>query len=149
VPAGDALQAVAFLDADEEVVRAQGFVGDEAQRDRRGFGRTAALAAWLGLGGGGECGIELAGGRLVAHALAVALGGVGDLEGDGTADVVVVPQQSSCDHTGPAVSIQEWPACESSTRLQRRIPPSRLAARGRNAASRGTTLRARQCMVKA
>jgi hypothetical protein len=50
------------------------------------------------LGRGGLGGVELAGGRLVAEALAVTLGGVADLFGDATVFVVVVPEDAGDDH---------------------------------------------------
>jgi hypothetical protein len=104
MPAVHAARALAFFDADEEVVGTQRLGGDETQGDGRSFRRAAAGGHWLGLGSGSEGRVELACGRLVAQTLAITLGGVGDLEGDGTPCVVVVPEQSCCDHSDPAVS---------------------------------------------
>jgi hypothetical protein len=99
VPAGNAPEPVAFLDADEEVVGAQVRRRDEPQRDRRQWNATLCAAA--NRAGHGRLlrrlrlsGVELAGGRLVADALAIALGRLGELERQRAAGVVVVPEES-------------------------------------------------------
>lgn len=99
VPAGNTPELVALRDADEEVVGAQVRRRDEVQGDRRQ--RNAALRAAAKRGGRGRllCGlrlgrVELAGGRLVADTLTKAIGGLGELERERAAGVVVVPEES-------------------------------------------------------
>ncbi len=99
VPAGNAPELIALLDADEEIVGAQVRRRNETQRDRRQ--RHAALRAAANRARRGRLlrglrlgRIELTGGRLVADALAIAIGGLGELERQRTAGVVVVPEES-------------------------------------------------------
>ena len=101
-PTGGTLEPLALGDTDEEVVRAQVFGGHEAQRRllrREDVG--AGGAARASLGGprrGGLGGVELAGGRLVANALAIALGGLGDLLSKWTMGIVIIPENAGYHH---------------------------------------------------
>lgn len=103
VPATDADGKLTWLEADEEVIGAQMRIGKKAQgnggRGSTGPASGSGVSAngWRGRNKGG---VELADGRLVADALAETLGGVSDLLCQGTAGVVVVPEQSSDDHGG-------------------------------------------------
>ncbi len=81
-------EIIAFLDADQKIIRAQGLVWDETHwRQRSRFGRReGSRLAW----------VELAHGGQPSHALLVARHSLSDLLRNGAASVVVVPQQSKC-----------------------------------------------------
>lgn len=107
---GGAFERLALGDANEEVVGAEAGVGNEREGDGwevgTGFARAAAGAHPFGcrmcgngaIGRRRRCGglrwVELAGGWLVADALTIALGGLGELEREGPVRVVIVPEQS-------------------------------------------------------
>src|SRR5260370_38870312 len=103
-PADGTLEPFALGDADEEVVRAEVFGGHEAQRGRlrrEDVGVCAGGATRASLRRprrGGLGGVELASGRLVADALAIALGGLGDLLGKRTMGIVVIPENAGYHH---------------------------------------------------
>jgi hypothetical protein len=103
-PAHGTLEPFALGDADEEVVRAEVFGGHEAQRGllrREDVGVCAGGATRTSLRRprrGGLGGVELAGGWLVADALAIALGGLGDLLGKRTMGIVIIPENAGYHH---------------------------------------------------
>ena len=106
-PARNASDGFAVFNADEEVIGAQVLIRHESQSDGRLRCASAGAASWLtgirdGRRGRNEGRVELAGCRLEAKALTVALGGFGKFLRQGMVRVIVVPEQSSGYHLYPS-----------------------------------------------